>query len=138
MFNSRIFDQLIGKKCWRAWDGLLPAIFFELGEKNDERTGEISLCFDTCPWQIFENDRVIANSKINRKGIDLVLPKFVGKRISSASADVSQTTTTFVFENLAVVAHLNEENDGLYLIDQHDHRTTVITREILTSATSFA
>jgi hypothetical protein len=39
--KTLIEKKLLDQVCWRSWDGLLPAIFFELGEKKDDRTEEI-------------------------------------------------------------------------------------------------
>jgi hypothetical protein len=107
------YKQLLGKKCWRAWDGFLPAIFFELGEKKNSTTGEYSICFDICPWDISLNDSVLTHSKMSRSDILPVLQKFIGQEISSITISSQKQTVQITFGALVITAYLEGEQDTL-------------------------
>ena len=120
MKNKTLDEQLIGRKCWRAWDGLLPAIFFELGEKRNSRVGEYSLCMDTCPWQIFKREHVLTNSRSEKGAIRKVLPLFINKKITNFEFDRSNSQVKVTFDDLKIIAYLNEETDTFYIINQEE------------------
>jgi len=128
MTDKVIEKKLIGDVCWRFWDGLLPAIFFELGKKKDKRTGEYSICFDTCPWQIFNNDNEIANSKNSEKGIDEVLPIFIGQTLTNFEFNHNDFIITATFDKLKIVAYLNEEKDTCYILSP-DNKKAIYSKQ---------
>lgn len=120
MDYNKIKQQLLGKTCWRAWDGLLPAIFFELGEKISKRKGEISLCLDTCPWQILIGNHEYANSKDPRGKILLAIKKIEGSEVTDFLISDKSREVSIVFNQATIRIFLNQKSDNFYILDQND------------------
>jgi len=115
MQETTIFKEILYKKCWRAWDGILPAIFFELGEKKDDRTGIYSLCLDFCPWQISKEEKIICNSKSNKEEILSSLKLFEEKTITKIETN-NKDQLIFTFENIVLHTYLNSSKDNFYIL----------------------
>lgn len=120
MNKTNIKQVVIGKLCQRAWDGLLPAIFFELGEKLTEKKGEISLCFDTCPWQLFKNGIEIANSKDSREVILSAITKIENTKVSNFEVSDDEKTINVTFGQFTISAFLNAETDTFYIVGSNN------------------
>lgn len=120
MNKTNIKQLITGKSCWRAWDGLLPAIFFELGEKVTQKKGEFSLCFDTCPWQLFENGTEIANSKVDRPKILAAITKVENTRLTNFEVNDNETVIKATFGQFTLTAFLHEKPDTFYIVGPHN------------------
>ncbi len=131
MIDETKMQQIIDKTCWRAWDGLLPAIFFEVGEKIDEKTGEFSLCLDTCPWQIFENETVLVDSKASKKEIDLVLSKFIGQKVREINVNNQEFSSLIRFDDLTIKVFLNSDQDEWYLLKSGKNELVISQKTLL-------
>ncbi len=68
--NSLLADMK-GKKCFRSWDGVPPAIFFELGNPIDKgrRQGEFSLCIMGALWKIQKDQKTIARPNLEKEQV---------------------------------------------------------------------
>jgi len=119
MNTAVIGKELLGKVCCRAWDGLLPAIFLELGTGSDTKIGEYSICFDTCPWQIFEQDIEIVNSKQSKEVIDKILPRFVGQELTDFEFNQQDSVVMVTFGKLKIIGHLNDVSDTCYILKEN-------------------
>lgn len=82
-----LFTKMEDQICWRAWDGRLPSIFFELGGKltpkdgGEPRQGEYSICLMGCPWKIRKGTQQLASHQSEKAEILLALNQFIGQRL---------------------------------------------------------
>ena len=122
--NSYSFDFLENKPCWRAWTGLWPAIFFELGNEVEKGRGEISLCIDGCPWQIFEGNTVLINSKSEPKMFEEYQARFERSNLLKVVRDGGDNKCVFVFSNnLHIHTYYSNENDRAFILTPHQEIT---------------
>jgi hypothetical protein len=78
------FTKIINQTCTRAWQGLLPVIFFTFGKKEEDYQAEISLA--DCDWLIskVENGKeieIIDSPVINAQKVQTVLNLFLGQKL---------------------------------------------------------
>lgn len=114
MINTypNIWKQILNRKCWRAWDGMLPAVFFEFEKKqNDNKTGEFSLCLDMCKWVISKNKIEVANSESETVKIKSALKLFMNTSISEIY---------FSEENHHIIEFTNKVKIDTYLRNSKD------------------
>jgi len=112
--------KIIGQKCWRAWEGVLPAIFFELGKKIGDKKGEISLCFDTLPWELMINDRLEVDSKSDKKRIIDALFKINGQIVTNFYINKNDQTVELSFNKIKIIGYFNNNNDSFYIINSNE------------------
>ena len=118
---SAKLNRLTSMYCFKAWDGLLPAVFFELCNKDDlkdaaaHRVGRVSICIDTCPWQIFDAGTVVCDSSSSIGDIRNTLNMFLGKKIVSVTYSIN-TQSLFFENNLEIKMSLQSQSDGWYVL----------------------
>lgn len=90
-----LLAKMENQKCWRAWDGRLPAIFLELGRKVipsgecESWQGEYSICLMGCPWKIRRERQEIASDQSEKLEILQALSQFVGQRLEKITLNAS-------------------------------------------------
>ena len=109
---SDVWKQVLNRKCWRAWDGMLPAVFFEFEKKQkDNKTGEFSLCLDMCRWVISKDEIEVANSENS-----------IGKIKSTLAIMIDSAITNICFgeKNHHVIEFTNKIKIDTYLRNSKD------------------
>ncbi len=116
-------QSIIGLRCEKAWDGLLPVIFFEFGERQttkkyrNDSNWEFSVGLDYCPWKIYKDQKLWFSSENSPQLIKQHLHTFTGKTLLNVEIDFVHSAAHFEFsDGLDLVTLHSEPEDQWYII----------------------
>ena len=115
-FLEKINQQLKGKKCWRVWDGVPPAIFLEFGKTSDQQRGEYSLCVMGANWHIEKNGQIITTSaNVEKEDVIRGITMFEGQTFTKLLINRNTQKDEIKFSGELVLV-VDRNNDGEWSI----------------------
>jgi len=119
---EKVIKLLKGQKCWRAWDGFPPAIFFECGYKiprhnnTSPRRGEFSLGFMGCSWQLLDKkNNVLAKPDFEKENILSEIKSFEGDIVKEVLINLNkEDSDEIIFESGKKILADNKSDQDKY------------------------